>query len=68
MVKMKTQNKYTTQMRRIVRVTKEIMPPLPYHNWEHARKIYSIVSLLGRLHGLNPEEMRDLQTSGLIHD
>jgi len=52
----------------LIYVVRNLMPKLPYHNFNHAIDVYSAVNTLALLDGVNNEDRFLLKTSALLHD
>ena len=49
-------------------VARELMPELPYHNFDHAKDVYCATTLLASLVDLDCEDQFLLGTAALLHD
>jgi predicted metal-dependent HD superfamily phosphohydrolase len=59
---------YAQQLRMIDRIAREVMPNLPYHNYNHLRDVENEVSRLAKHANLSYEERFVLRTAGKLHD
>jgi uncharacterized protein len=56
------------KINRVEALARVIMPELPYHNFEHAKRVYTAVSIFSYTECLCPEEKFLLRTAALLHD
>jgi exopolyphosphatase/pppGpp-phosphohydrolase len=59
---------YAWKLKRINNLVKEIIPNLPYHNYQHAREVEYAASNLAKKAKLSYEEKFLLKTAGKLHD
>jgi len=59
---------YKEKIETLICVVRELMPKLPYHNFEHVIGVCSAASTLALLGGINHEDTFLLKTAALLHD
>lgn len=59
---------YQKKIETLICISRELMPKLPYHNFEHAISVCSAASTLALLSGINHEDIFLLKTAALLHD
>ncbi|MEK6968906.1 MAG: HD domain-containing protein [Nanoarchaeota archaeon] len=64
---MKTNDKQR-KIETLTYLAKELMPELPYHNFDHAKDVYCTTTLLASLADLDYENQFLLGTAALLHD
>lgn len=65
---MKKENNYPEKIRKVARLAEKLMPGLLYHNFNHAFRVFTVVSKLAKLEKIGPEDEFLLQTAALLHD
>ena len=59
---------YESRIKQVMEKSKELMPQLPYHNFEHAKRVYAAVQKLAWMEKVGKEDKIALETAALLHD
>lgn len=59
---------YSARLAVVAALAQQLMPQLPYHNFNHALDVYSTTQLLAKLSNLDSENGFLLNTGALLHD